>query len=186
MRAWNLHLRVLGLLWCASMGWDAALWAQTPGPLPLSPAFPIATSLAPPDSDTQNPGQAGVATDGNDFMVAYCNQGAGAIYGALVTRERAITKTFRIADINTIYGCGGRSPTVGYDGTNFLVVFPRVTSTGTTDVVGMRVSRAGDLLDGPEGFVVFSEAFEHAIAFDGTNYLVVSVKFSNDTLHDVY
>ena len=66
-----------------------------------------------------------------------------------------------------------QSPALGYDGTNYLVVWHDYRS-GETDIYGARVTSAGTVLDAagiaistaPRGQV------RPAVAFDGTNYLV--------------
>jgi hypothetical protein len=181
----SLQIRVLTCIALLSAG---SAVAQTSPNLPISAQFNIAAGVVPADSQTTNPGKPGIGFDGTNFLVVYCRETGGpkGIYGAIVSRERVIAKTFQIADINPIYGCSGRTPTVGFDGTNYLVAFSRITSTGSSDIIGMRVTPSGDLLDTPDGFTIFSNAFENTIAFDGTNYLIASVKFSSDTLHDIY
>jgi hypothetical protein len=61
-----------------------------------------------------------------------------------------------------------------FDGTNYLVVWTHRTATGD-DVYGTRVSASGEILD-PAGFVISAGTTNEtapAVAFDGTNYLVV-------------
>jgi hypothetical protein len=65
-------------------------------------------------------------------------------------------------------------PTVAFDGTNFLVVWEDGRS-GDYDIYGVRVTPAGKVLD-PAGFVISHAANRQwypALAFDGTNFLVV-------------
>jgi len=69
----------------------------------------------------------------------------------------------------------GQSPTVAFDGTNFLVVW--ISNDGLT---ARRVSPDGDVLDASN--IVVSpppvSSQELALDFDGTNYLVAWVKYS--------
>ncbi len=66
-------------------------------------------------------------------------------------------------------------PAVGSDGTHFLVVWSYREGAGTYDILGMRVSSQGTLLDA-EPFIISNATGSQqspSVAFDGTNYLVV-------------
>jgi hypothetical protein len=159
------------------------------GGLEISPELTIASGVSPADSDTTSPGKPAIGSDGVNHLVVSCRDTGSApgIFGVLVSSERVAFKTFPIANINPIYGCGGRSPSVAFDGANYLVTFNQVTPTGSASIVGTRVSPSGTVLDGPDGFGVLSSVSgAPAVAFDGTNYLVVTVKYNNATLHDIY
>ena len=89
-----------------------------------------------------------------------------------------VTKTGTVLDTTgfPIAPDGGNDPAVAFDGTNYLVVW--TTSLGdeiTGDIYGNRVSKAGAVLDGT-GIPISTAAearVDPAVAFDGTNYLVV-------------
>jgi hypothetical protein len=72
-------------------------------------------------------------------------------------------------------------PTIAFDGTNYLVAW-RDTRPGWGELYAARVSRTGELLD-PAGIRVTMsrEAFIDvpALAFDGTNYLLVWSQWTN-------
>ncbi|MGD9140634.1 MAG: T9SS type A sorting domain-containing protein [bacterium] len=64
---------------------------------------------------------------------------------------------------------------VAFDGTNYLVVWADYRSRSSYDVFGARVALDGTVLD-PGGFIISAaEDYQDspAVAFDGTNYLVV-------------
>ena len=66
-----------------------------------------------------------------------------------------------------------RNPAVGFDGTNYLVVWSDHRGSRNT-IYGARLSKSGTILDGG-GFAISDAsgpAFDPALAFDGTNYLV--------------
>jgi hypothetical protein len=76
--------------------------------------------------------------------------------------------------------CSSAHPVVGFDGTNYLVVFGHLNQ-----VYGIRISTAGLVLDSPTGFRISApdadSGFTPAIAFDGTNYMVAWQTYHNAT-----
>jgi len=66
-------------------------------------------------------------------------------------------------------------PAVGFDGTNYLVVWSYAETSGQYDIYGARVSKQGTVLDAEPFLISDATGTQNypAVAFDGTNYLVV-------------
>jgi hypothetical protein len=67
------------------------------------------------------------------------------------------------------------SPAVGFDGRNYLVVWTESERNGARQIVGVRVTPDGTVLDSPRIPIVTGAT--PAVAFDGTNYLVVAWEY---------
>jgi hypothetical protein len=77
---------------------------------------------------------------------------------------------------------------VGYDGTNFLVVWQDQRGGNYSDICGARVTPDGTVLD-PMGFVISQAAYDQrnpALAFDGANFLVVWDDYRRGHAYDIY
>lgn len=142
----------------------------------LTVKFLIAEGMAAPNSDTQNPGRSAVSFDGTNYLLVYCRSlgSPSGLIGVTISQNGEILKTFPISQKS----CPA-APSVAFDGTNFLIVFGQ-----TGQISGIRVSPAGVVLDGPDGFFISSADHNPHVSFNGTNYLVVFGKFING--HDVY
>jgi hypothetical protein len=68
-----------------------------------------------------------------------------------------------------------RSPAAGFDGRNYLVVWTESERFGPPEVVGVRMTPDGTVLDGARIPIVTGQT--PAVAFDGTNYLVVAWEY---------
>jgi hypothetical protein len=80
------------------------------------------------------------------------------------------------------------SPSVAFDGNNYLVVWDDDRITLDWDIFGARVNQAGEILD-PGGFIISNAANDQqfsSVAFDGTNYLVVWQDERSDEFYDIY
>jgi hypothetical protein len=78
-------------------------------------------------------------------------------------------------------------PAVGFDGTNYLVVWTDWRSGASSDIFGTRVTPTGSVLD-IVGITISAAAGSQstpAVAFDGTNYLVVWADGRSSTI-DIY
>ncbi|MBN1208055.1 MAG: tandem-95 repeat protein, partial [Myxococcaceae bacterium] len=137
-----------------------------------------------PNSETN----AAVAFDGTHFLVVWQdNRGSGFdIYGVRVSASGTVLDPSGLA-ISTATG-HQRNPALAYDGTNYLVVWEDTRSSPTSDIYGARVSPSGTVLDlDGVGFCLrFNSQEQPAIAFDGTNYLVVWADSGTSAPRDIY
>jgi hypothetical protein len=116
-----------------------------------------------------------VAFDGTNYLVVWDTRSAtGGISGARVTQTGVVVDTDGIRIASGLGSLG--SPAVAFGRTHYLVVWQSTTDYGRTyDLHGARVSASGVVLD-PDGFLISSAPESQAgaaIAFDGTNFLVV-------------
>jgi hypothetical protein len=117
-----------------------------------------------------------VAFDGTNYLVVwedYRNSLKGEIYGTRVSADGEVLDPQGIV-IST--GANGRfNPAVAFDGTNYLVVWQDYRYDNYGDIFGARVGTDGVVLN-PGGIIIAFASKEQlypALAFDGTNYLVV-------------
>jgi len=139
--------------------------------------FLIDTSvtLVPAPDDQSDPA---IAFDGANFLVVWRDNRVGMdysdIYGVRVTPQGTVLDPAGL--VISQRADWQYSPAVGFDGTNFLVVWENLgIASYFTDIYGARVTPQGVVLD-PSGFVISQadcDQFFPALAFDGTNFLVV-------------
>lgn len=101
------------------------------------------------------------------------------------SREGEFLIDTSVAYVSALEGQG--SPSVAFDGTNYLVVW-QDSRNGSYDIYGTRIKQDGVILDSA-GFAVSSDPYNQkcpAIAFDGTNYLVVWEDYRNSNHADIY
>lgn len=95
---------------------------------------------------------------------------------------------FRIGGnpVHVLQGNFGATPNGAFDGTNYLVVWEELRH-GSLDVYAARVTRSGAVLD-PDGIQITTgpaKQIKPAVAYDGSNYLIVWADDRNGTL-DIY
>jgi hypothetical protein len=117
-----------------------------------------------------------LAFDGANFLAVWEDYRSGSyeIYGARLTPSGAVLDSVGIA-ISTVANTPQHTA-VAFDGADFLVVWDeRRGYPRERDIYGTRVTPTGVVLD-PDGIAISAAGysqFEPAIAFDGTNFLVV-------------
>jgi hypothetical protein len=117
-----------------------------------------------------------VSQDGSNFLLVWDDSGASTsrdIYGTRVSPSGAVLDPLLLA-INTNTS-EQTSPLLAFDGTNYLVAWSDFRNNGSSDIYATRVTPAGAVLDaaGIQLAGGTEAQAEAALAFDGTNYLVV-------------
>ena len=122
----------------------------------------------------------GVPAAGDGYLVIACDdrEFPNGFYGTGVPGSGRRSASKFIGEVHYLPGCEPESMAAGFDGTNYLVVFAKTDNASNTNIVAVRVSGDGLVLDAPEIVVSSgSSNFSPAVDFDGTNYLVVWNKF---------
>ena len=97
------------------------------------------------------------------------------LHGVLLKPDGTVAGTgeFPIATDNSTH----QYPAVAFDGTNFLVVWQQLSTSGATvgSIYGVRVDPSGSVLDASPIAIATAPSgdISPGVAFDGTNYLVV-------------
>ena len=141
----------------------------------------IAEGLEQADSGESSPGKPDIASDGTNYLVVSCRElgPSPGIFGVLI-RSGVPGPKFPIATVGNADCVGMGVPTASFDGTNYMVFY----SFGDGLLRGTRVSTSGVVLDN-SGFILPGIVPRAVVAFDGTNYLVVSTKVTSFS-HDIY
>ncbi|KPJ71467.1 hypothetical protein AMJ52_08515 [candidate division TA06 bacterium DG_78] len=131
-----------------------------------------------------------VAFDGTNYLVVWEDARNSEpsfyytdIYGARVSQELEVLDPEGIP-ISTVVYDPKEYPQITFDGANYLVVW-RDGRTGSDNTYGARVSQAAEVLD-PEGIAISTGGDYQgipAVAFDGTDYLVVWNDWSSGDIH---
>jgi len=153
----------------------------------ISPEFGLDTPVTDPGGGAQT--APAIASDGADSLVVWADDRGGDVdvYGARVSQAGAVLDSLGIPIAVALNS--QQAPAVAFDGTNYLVVWSDGRRGSGSDIYGARVSPAGSVLD-PNALALSSSTVftllmsAPAIAFDGTNYLVVwdeKIGFSSPT-----
>jgi hypothetical protein len=117
-----------------------------------------------------------IAFDGTNYLVVWYDYRGGSstdIYGARVSAGGSVLDPAGIAICTAAND--QFNPAIASDGANYLVVWEDYRGGSSTDIYGARVSAGGSVLD-PAGIAISTASsyqYSPAVAFDGTNYLVV-------------
>ncbi len=127
-----------------------------------------------------------VAFNGTNYLVVWEDYGDDEIYGARVSPGGVVLDSAGILISPAAYLPG--FPSVASDGTNYLVVWHDYRSGSHFDLYGARVSPGGVVLDssGIPISIVANHQWYPAVAFDGTNYLVVWEDSRSGTYSEIY
>ncbi len=172
--AWGEYISGWWDVYGARVGGDGTV--LDPGGMPVSTA--VSAQCAP-----------AVAFDGADYLVVWQDGRSNLdedVYGARVGTDISILDPDGIA-VSTALN-DQETPSVAFDGTNYLVVWDDYRTGTSRDIYGARVGMDGSVLD-PTGIVISDAADIQecpAVAFDGTNYLVVWDDYRSGTSLDIY
>ncbi len=116
-----------------------------------------------------------------NFLVVWTDyySDTSIIYGARISQSGVVLDPDGIAISTGGYGFSS----VGFDGVNYFTVYHY-----SSDIYGTRVSQDGVVLD-PDGIIISmagNSQYWSAIAFDGTNYLVVWTDGRETMSSDIY
>jgi hypothetical protein len=138
----------------------------------LGDQFMVDTAVHHGPAPTQQCNPA-IAFDGNNYLVVWTAWDT-AYYPFLLASR--VTPNGSVLDDEPIPIDTGVYATVGFDGTNYLVV---------DGGLGYRISPAGEVLDSTRIVISTSGAWNQVLAFDGTNYLTVWEDY-RDSVSQIY
>ncbi len=167
-------LTILAAGQAASSPIDTSQNLTAAGVVPVGPNFSLVGNIA------RVTGKPGIAFDGTNFMLAYCQDPPSPDYTCSTVYAKRITPTGQILDpggipIATHGNDHVGTPSVQFDGENFLVVWVG-TRGETIEIYAARLTRQGTVLD-PNGKALTTGAVAKedrviGLAIDGTNSMV--------------
>lgn len=114
-----------------------------------------------------------IAYGGGVYLIAYLKPAQDDVFGVVVQPPNVVVPEFTIHNGTGII----RSPSVAFDGVNFLIVWARSAASGTpetADIFAARVASDGTVLDSSIPLSTAQEAQDHPqVACDGANCLVL-------------
>jgi len=133
-----------------------------------------------------------IAFDGTNFLVVWADERGGSvstddIYGTLVEPDGSVLSPSGNVIADDDYWQD--HPSVAFDGTNYLVVWDDYGSgTFETDIYGVRVNQSGIPIEDSSFAISTADNIQYypAVAFDGTNYMVVWFDKRNGNASDIY
>ncbi|MCK4941772.1 hypothetical protein KAS45_06720, partial [candidate division WOR-3 bacterium] len=129
-----------------------------------------------------------VVFGGTYYFVVWQDHGGNYppdIRGARVDQSGNVLDPAGIA-ISAAFSYQG-APSIAFDGSDYLIVW-QDSRSGSFDIYGARVDQTGSVLD-PNGIVISNATSSQqspAVAFDGTNYLIVWQDERNGFDYDIY
>ncbi|MCX7785764.1 MAG: T9SS type A sorting domain-containing protein [candidate division WOR-3 bacterium] len=130
-----------------------------------------------------------IVFDGTYYFVVWeINREGGYltdIFGARVGKDGTVLDPYSIPIVFAQEE--QHNPSISFDGTNYLVVWEDWRNWNS-DIYGARVTRTGVVLN-PNGFIISNaddDQWSPAVAFYGTNYLVVWADYRNWENSDIY
>jgi hypothetical protein len=143
--------------------------------------------IAPAANDQYYPA---LAFDGANFLVAWQDYRGGSgysnVYAARVTPGGAVLDLQGFVVSQAKYNQG--KPAVGFDGTDFLVVWEDYRHGTFSDIYGARVTRGGTVLDGDGLVITGAVKYQYApvLAFNGSSFLVTWEDYRSSYNPDIY
>jgi hypothetical protein len=139
-------------------------------PTPISSPTPVASVLSAERS--------AIAFDGTNYLVVYERDNNFAFTGnhPSLVAQRVLPDGTLVGSASDVASPGTNSPALAFDGTNYLLVYSRSNSYGDFgQLMGVFISPATGQTVGAEFPITAAQGYQlsPAIAFGGTNYLVV-------------
>ena len=135
-----------------------------------------------------NQAEPALSFDGTNFFVVWADgrSNAGDIYGTRVSRAGVVLDP---AGVQVSNGPAGEtSPTIAFDGTNYLAVWQDGRHGTGDEIYGTRVTKSGSVLD-VAGLLIATGAwaqFAPAVVFNSSSYVVTWTDMGITDLGDIF